>query len=333
LSALDQLRSAPERFGLFAALRVLEQTYSSRPRLGESRQASDDPIRLGHAPHFNFAPTDVAQLTFNEDVPRLEQYSFGLFGPNGPLPAHFTETAYERRRHLEDSTVIDFLNIFQHRMISLFYRAWANSDPAANRDRPSSDRFASFVGATFGIAPETARDRDGVPDRAKLYRAGLFARQIRSAESLETILADYFGAPVRVREFVGTWLTIPQHLRSRLGGGRELASLGKTTVLGRASWQRQFKFEIVLGPLTFKRLVALLPGQGSLRELHALVRFFTTDEYAWQVRMLLPPEEVPRIQLGQAGLLGWTTWLGSVDRVVDDVVIQDQQAGLAPQAS
>jgi type VI secretion system protein ImpH len=327
LSALDQLRSAPERFGLFAALRVLEQVYADRPRLGESRKASDDAVRLGHAPHFTFAPTDVAQLTFDEDVLRLEQHSFGLFGPNGPLPAHFTEVAYERRRHLDDSTIVDFLNIFQHRMISLFYRAWANSDPAANRDRPSSDRFVGFAGAMLGLAPESAWHRDAVPDRAKLYHAGLFAQQVRSAEMLEGILADYFGAPVQVKEFVGTWLTIPEQLRTRLGGGREVAALGRSAVLGQASWQRQCKFEIVLGPLTFAWLTALLPGQARLAQLHAIVRLFTTDEHAWQLRALLPPEEAPAIQLGQAGLLGWTTWLGSVDRIVDDVVIQDQQAG------
>jgi type VI secretion system protein ImpH len=326
LSALDQLRSAPERFGLFAALRVLEHAYADRPRLGESRKASDDPVRLGHAPHFNFAPTDVAQLTFDEDVPRLEQHSFGLFGPNGPLPAHFTETAYERRRHLDDSTIVDFLNIFQHRMISLFYRAWANSDPAANRDRPASDRFVGFVGAMLGLAPESARNRDAVPDHAKLYRAGLFAQQVRSAEILEGILADYFRVPVEVRELVGTWLTIPESLRTRLGGGRELAALGYSAALGQASWQRQCKFEIVFGPLTFAGLTALLPGQDRLSQLHAIVRLFATDEYAWQLRVLLPPEEVPAMQLGQGGLLGWTTWLGSVNRIVDDVVIQDQQA-------
>ena len=48
LRPLEELRRAPERFGLFAALRLLEQAFPQRPRLGEARKAADDAVRLGH---------------------------------------------------------------------------------------------------------------------------------------------------------------------------------------------------------------------------------------------------------------------------------------------
>ena len=326
MTPLDELRGEPKRFSLFAALRLLEQAFAQRPRLGDARKASDDAVRLGHAPHLTFATSDVAAYEETSQGGRLEQHSFGLFGPNGPLPVHLTELAYERRHHAEDATIIDFLNVFQHRLISLFYRAWANSDPATSFDRPDSDRFEMFVGAMFGLAPSAARERDVVPDHAKLSRAGLFAQQSRSAEGLETILADYFDLHVVVREFSGAWLATPRELRFRLGRDPDAATLGEGAFLGHATWQCQHKFEMVFGPLTLARLETFLPGQRGLRELQALVRLYTNDEWTWQLRLLLLPAEIPRIRPGRAGRLGWTTWLGTRAGIADDVVIQDQSS-------
>ncbi|MBL8266489.1 type VI secretion system baseplate subunit TssG [Steroidobacter sp.] len=324
--ALTQLQSQPHGYSLFAALRLLEQSFADRPRLGEARKAADDPVRLGQAPHLSFAPCDVAQLISNEDEPvRLEQFSFGVFGPNGALPLHLTELAYERRRHKDDATIVDFINLFQHRLTALFYRAWAESEPAVSLDRPDSDRFRTYVGALIGMAPDSARDADSAPDYAKLSRAGLFAAQPRSAEGLEAVLADYFGIDVEVRQFVGSWMEIPDDLRCRLGGLEE-AALGSNATLGVATWQCQHKFEIVLGPLPHTAFANFLPGAAGLAELHSLVRLYTNDEWEWQVRLLLRDVEIPGARLDGTNPLGWTSWLGERRAHAADVVIQEAAA-------
>jgi len=330
MNSLAKLRANPQRFSLFAALRVLEQAYPARPRFGESRQASDDQARLGNAPHLTFAPSDVTsfEMPANERA-RLEQHSFGVFGPNGALPLHLSEQAYERRRQQDDGALVDFINIFQHRLISLFYRAWANSDPATSLDRPQSDRFAMYLGALQGLAPPEARDRDAVLDYAKLSRAGLFNPQVKSAEGLETVLSDYFGLRVEVRQLVGAWLDIPEELRCRLGGPRELATLGQGATVGKATWQCQHKFEIALGPLSLSTLKNFLPGAPGLKELYALTRLYTGDEWTWQLRLLLRDEEIPGIRMGRVGQLGWTTWLGKRQDMADDVLIQEPRAATA----
>lgn len=321
---LGQLQSQPHGYSLFAALRLLEQAFADRPRLGESRKAADDAVRLGQAPHLSFAPCDIAQVENGEDgAVLLEQFAFGLFGPNGALPLHLTELAYERRRHKDDATVVDFLNLFQHRLISLFYRAWAESEPTASLDRPDDDRFRSYIGALIGMAPDSARDADAVPDYAKLCRAGLFAAQPRSAEGLEAVLADYFNVAVEVRQFVGSWLEIPDELRCRLGDGGA-AVLGSNATLGAATWQCQHKFEIVLGPLPHAEFKNFLPGASGLRELRALVRLYTNDEWEWQVRLLLRDVEIPGACLDGASPLGWTSWLGERRAHAADVVIQER---------
>src|ERR1700726_4057780 len=169
VGAVGALEAQPTRFALFAALRLLEGAHADRPRLAESRKAADDAVRLAQRPHLIFAPCDVSDYeTQDRDRPRLKQYSFGMMSPNGALPLHLTEHAHERERQYDDPTFSDFINTFQHRLISLFYRAWANADPATNFDRPDSDRFVAYVGAFLGLAPESTRRRDSVTNYAKL---------------------------------------------------------------------------------------------------------------------------------------------------------------------
>jgi len=337
---LAALEARPHAFSLFAALRALERARPAQPRLGESRKASDDVVRLGQAPHLVFAPSDVASIaTDDEGRISLEQFGFGLFGPNGALPLHWTELAYERRHQKEDGTIVDFLNVFQHRLISLFYRAWAQSEPAVSLDRPDSDRFRTYVGALLGLAPESAQDANEVDDFARLSRAGRFALQTRSADGLEAILADYFGMPLEVRPFSGEWLDIPAGLHSRLGEQR----LGMGTTLGGSTWQCQHKFEIVLGPLAGGQFENFLPGAAGLTELHALVRSYTNDEWGWQVRLLVQDADIPGLTLGGAAAdgqrdnggnrLGWTSWLGHRRAAAQDVVIQDTRAAAARKPS
>lgn len=323
VAVFTTLQSEPSRFTLFAALRMIEQAFPSQPRFGDSRRPADDAVRIGQPPHLVFAPSDVASFEQADgERPRLGQYSFGIFGPNGALPLHLTEYCYQRLHQLDDPSLSDFVNLFQHRLASLFYRAWANADPATNMDRPASDRFVLQVGALLGLGTLAAQRRDAVLDYAKLHRCGLFSQQARSAEGLQSILCDYFALPITVRQFVGEWLDIPRDSVCRMGGKREYALLGQSATLGAASWQCQHKFEVVVGPLTLTTFGDFLPGNRGLRELYSLVRLYTNDEWSWQARLLLRDVDIPGIELGRAGRLGWTTWLGRRDTSADDVVLQ-----------
>src|SRR5882724_10696127 len=98
MTSLTELREQRYRYSLFAALRLVEQLHPDRPRLGEARRASDDPVRLGQPPHLEFAPSDLSFVGQTENgTLKLEQYGFGVFGPNGALPLHMTEYALDRK--------------------------------------------------------------------------------------------------------------------------------------------------------------------------------------------------------------------------------------------
>jgi type VI secretion system protein ImpH len=324
---LDHLRNNPEQYTLFGALRLIEQAHPDRPRLGESRKAADDPVRIAQRPHLYFAPADVVAFDASgEAAAEVEQLSFGIFGPNGALPLHLTELAYARERQLDDPTFRDFVNAFQHRFACLFYRAWANSDPCASFDRADTDDFRLFLGAFIGIGPPAARGGDAVLDYAKLARVGLFAPQSRSAAALEQILTDYFELPVEITQFAGGWLDIAHDDRCRLGAAGEYAVLGGGATLGKTTWQSQSRFEVALGPLQIAQFVNFLPGARGLEQLCALVRLFTNEEWYWHVRLLLEPADIPPLRLGHSGWLGWTSWLGPRREVARDCVIEGAQA-------
>ena len=323
LEALRLLGAEPERFGLFAALRLLEETSPNRPRFGEARKPADDLVRLEQPPHLTFAPSDVISCEpAASGRLKVRQYGFGVFGPNGALPLHLTEYAYQRQRHHDDGAVSDFVNLFQHRFISLFYRAWAEADPVACKARPDGDRFALYVGALFGLWGGASLERDSVDDAAKLSRAALFAAGPHSADGLEAILTDYFGLPIRIVQFVGEWLEIPPELRTRLGKQQSSAVLGSSATLGLASWQSQNRFEIRVGPLAYEAFLQLLPGSRALTELRDLVRLYTSGQFSCEIRLVLRDDEAPGMELGRSGRLGWTSWLGRRTGMADDVVLQ-----------
>ena len=330
LDFLEQLESEPYRFGFFQAVRKLEAEYRDHARLGESTKVAEDPIRLGQQATLAFAPSSLASFRRGsaDRASRLEVFFFGLFGPNGPLPHHMTEYAYDRIRNSKDPTFSHFADIFHHRMLSLFYRAWANAQPTASYDRPDTDRFATYVGALFGLGMPSLRRRGQVADEIRLHFAGRLSCQTRSAEGLQSLLHGYFGMEVAVDEFIGQWVRLPKHSLCKLGQSAATGILGRNAFAGDRVWDRGQKFRITMGPMMIETYRKLLPGGEQLPELIELVKTYVHDELDWDLRLLLRGEDVTPLELGKRGHLGWTTWLpsesarGDVDDLVFDPLSQ-----------
>lgn len=311
MKLFDELEKAPYRFSFFQALRWFECEHPKQTRLGRSLHAKHDHIRLGQDPSLAFPPSTLSSFRQEKQpaAPRLGVRFFGLLGPNGPLPLHLTEVVHERLHNERDTTLTSFLDLFHHRLLSLFYRVWAESQPAVSFDRPDQDSFGDYLGCLFGIGLPHLRRRDAMPDLAKLYYAGRLACQTRHAEGLEAVLRDFFRLPARIEEFVGAWLDLPADSRCLLGGSSAVSSLGVTTLLGARTWQAQQRFRIVLGPLDVADYRRMLPGGKSLERLMAVVRNYLGDELEWELQLILREDEVPKPRLDGETQLGWTSWL------------------------
>jgi type VI secretion system protein ImpH len=312
VSFLRSLAAAPFEFDFHQALRRVEVAFGHLPRWGEAAKPRDEPLRLGQDPSLDFVPTAVRGFTPESEKrpPRLIVGFLGLFGPQGPLPVHYTEYARDRIRQAGDHTFASFVDLFHHRMLVLFHRAWSASRPTVSRDRVEHDRFRTYVGAVFGHGLPAQRDLDAVPDRAKLYFGGLFAMASRPPDGLRAVLSGYFEHPVEVREFMGEWLTLHDDDRFRLGHSPQVSALGRTAVLGRRVYSRSHKFRVVLGPLSEADFVQFLPGRPGLAKLSALVRAYAGPQLSWDVELIPAPDAMTQLSLGRAGRLGSSALLG-----------------------
>jgi type VI secretion system protein ImpH len=312
------LAAEPYRYDFFQALRRIEALFPRKPRLGEALRPGDEPVRLGQEPSLSFAPATLSSFRLpgaRTAHPRMEVRFFGLLGPNGPLPLHLTEYARERLLHSNDPTLARFLDVLHHRFLALFYRAWAQAQPTVSLDRPADDRFAGYVGSLFGLGSPGVRHRDAVPDVAKLFYSGLLVRHVRNAEGLAALLSGYFRVPVRVEQYVGHWMALPERERTCIGvqNGR----VGRGATLGRRVWDRQHKFRIWFGPLTLEQYERFLPGGSAIEKVLTWVRQYCSFEFEWDMRLVLKETQVPRTRPGSYGKLGWTTWLGHYRKRAD----------------
>lgn len=309
-------------FDFNGTMRRLEAKFRDRPRFGAAMRPADEPIRLGQEPSVAFAPAPmVGFVPPAEGQPgRLSVAFLGLFGPNGPLPLHLTEYARERMRHAGDRTFSAFADVFNHRMLLLFYRAWAQVEPTVWQDRPEESRFDDYVGSLMGLGLPALREREGIPDRAKLQYVGLLSNPVRSAEGLRAIIEDYFEVPAEIAEFQGEWLEVPVESRLELGGASEVSSLGRTTLLGRRAFAVQHKFRVCLGPLTRQQLTRFLPGGASLPQLTTLVRGYAGDALAWDLQLRLRPDASCQVRLGGSERLAYNARLGRGAPTADVII-------------
>lgn len=323
---IAKLVEQPFAFDFYAAVRLLQSRFPEQPRFGYSWALAQDPIRFAQSPALDFAPATLEAVKQRAPDRARVLYSrhFGLFGPNGPLPLCLTEYAYERIRHHGDPTFAEFCNIFHHRLLSFFFRAWADARKTVDFDRPNDQHWSVFVGSVAGLGLESLRDREAIPDHAKLYFAGRLVLQTRNAEGLEAIIQDFFGVTTQLLTFVGKWMNLPKASICKIGASRETGLLGSTTILGDRIWTCQMHFRLRLGPMKFAEFERLLPNSPSFRRLCDWVRQYTGEQFSWDAQLVLAKEEVPVIQIGKAGRLGWTTWLKTkpFEHDAEDLVLQ-----------
>nr|WP_314577909.1 type VI secretion system baseplate subunit TssG [uncultured Pseudomonas sp.] len=320
VALLQRIAQRPAAFDFYAALRQLECAFADKPRIGQASRPADEALRFGQQPSLAFEPAMLAGLRPGDEqrAPLLLLNFFGLLGANGPLPVHLTEYIRDRQRNMNDPTLARFCDVFHHRMISLFYRAWANAQPAVSLDRPGADRFSTYVASLIGLGMPSLQGRDAAPDIAKQHYAGRLAPHTRNAGGLAAVLSDFFQVPIKVQQFVGHWMSLPADGLCALRSGPDAERLGVSTVLGKKVWNTQHKFRLVIGPLDMDQVRRLLPGQDSLQRLSAWVRQYAGLALDWDVNLIVKKEHLPGTRLGKNAMLGWSSWLSSKPPTEDD---------------
>ena len=334
------------RFDFYYTMRHIDANMESDFPLGRAPRPRFEPLRLTQHPSLIFAPSTLYQYREGvaaQGLGRLAVHHFGLFGPHGALPQHITEYVQERILHYKDETMARFCDIFQHRLILLSYRAWADCQAVASLDRPDRDHFGRYAASLIGLGQPSLQNRDSVPDHLKLHHAGHLVRMTRNPEGLTRPLAALLRVPVALREYCIQWLRLAESDRTRLlsvasagdGGqhrielGTAASRLGQGAIAGAKVPDAQHKFRLRIGAMSLPEFERYLPGGIRFTQVRDWVRNYIGVELAWDAQMVLKREEVPSARLGAYGQLGWTSWLGMpADRRkkdVDDVILDAER--------
>jgi len=322
------LREHPGRFDFFQAVRLLLRMSSGREPVGRFVNPNREAVRFGVRQALSFPPSNIDEILWDAEIPRLHVAFMGLTGPAGVLPYCYSELIASRTRD-RDRTLADFLNIFNHRMISLFYRAWEKYRFGAIYERDGTDRVSQYLMSLIGLGSAGLQDRLAVGDQTLLFYAGLLSLQTRSAAALKNILEDYFEVPVEVVEFIGVWRQLAPDNQCIFDVGDSYSEqLSVGAVVGDAIWDQQSRIRLKLGPLSEEQYLSFLPTGSAYVPLRELTRFFCGPDLEVEAQLILKRPEVPRCDLGkddQAGpRLGWFTWIKSgldFDRSPSDTVL------------
>jgi type VI secretion system protein ImpH len=323
----QRLYEEPTRFEFFQAVRVLRSLRAAASASG----AGDDLDRIARFRarlSLEFPASDIYALEPAHDAcvttaepdqpPQMTVAFFGLTGPSGVLPRHYTEMLIERRTRHKDTTARDFFDLFNHRLISLFYGAWEKYRFHVRYERGDRGALTHYLLSLAGLGTRGLQDRlqhkdGGVHDDTLAYYSGLLAKRPRNVASLQALLADHFGAKVEVEQFQGRWLRLDARDRTRLGVDVAGAGLGEGAVLGDSVWDCQSKIRIRFGPLSWQRFRELLPAGSAFSAVNALVRLFVGPSVEHDLQLVLKAEQVPAFRFGPTGAdaprLGWSIWL------------------------
>jgi len=320
LSVAEQLLTEGYRFDFFQAVRILNRMADNQDPVGYASLPQRESVRFHSFPNMNFPPSAIYDITRSEnrEEPMHMVVAFmGLTGPQGVLPQYYTELIMERLRY-QDRTLLDFFDLFTHRLISLFYRSWekyhvAISFEGAKTQEKKPDRIFQHMLSFVGLGTKGLAEQLAFPPQALLGYGGILSLRSRSAHSLGKILAHFFDVIVDIRQFIGQWVTLEPEDQSNLSGPKRNLRLGETTIAGNRIWDQQARFQVQMGPLSLSRFAQFLPSGKTYQTLVQLIRFFAGQHLQFDVRLKLLAGEVPYCRLSEASAcppqLGWTTWL------------------------
>ncbi len=318
----QRLYDEPYCFHFFQAVRLLHLIFPNSEPVGRFARPSQEPVRFASNNTLAFPPSEVHALESAAGrPPRMTVNLMGITGPLGVLPLYYTQLLIDRIK-ARDHSAREFFDLFNHRLISMFYAAWEKYRALVAYERGERDRATQALLSLIGLGTPGLPDRQTVRDDAMLYYSGLLAQRPVSAAAVSQVLSDYFDVPVEVVQFTGAWyqLDIPTQCQFEDADSAS-EQLGFGAVVGDEVWNQQSRARLRVGPLGLERYRDFLPSGTAYIPLRTLARFMVNDQIDFEVQLVLRREDVPACALGAEegppAELGWITWIKSAPLKAD----------------
>lgn len=333
MSVIAQLQAEPDAFSALQVLRLLEFHASEQrepPRRAlrfapsvDVRPPSQEAMRFSGQHRLTFPAAEIERVERRGTQWAVQSNLLSLDGALGPLPYHYTELLLERQK-VKDPALTRFLDLFNHRSMSLLWQAASKyrlplEYERVRRHRGSGttiDRHTELLLSILGLSPRLLPDNPDLPAEALIYYGGLLAQPVKTVDNFEQILKGYFRVPVSLSQFSGAWCEVLPDMRCQLPSleqpqGRNNC-LGQSSLLGQKSWLAQNKVSVTIGPLDRAQTQRFAPGSPALKAMHQLSSLYLGCEHQFDLQLKVRadalPEQLP-IGTGSPGQLGWNSRL------------------------
>jgi type VI secretion system protein ImpH len=323
----QKLLQEPYVFNFYKAVQLLE-LFAGGYAPGKGISPTQDPVHFSVRPGFGFPASEIQEIKVNgsASAPKMAVNFMGLIGPQGVLPDWYNTHAQDCNCR-KDYCFTDFLDLFHHRLISLFYLAWKKYRLVENYSSDGSDQITGILGKLAGIGEHGQADNPIFFEYARkrlIHFCGLVSRSVPTVAAIETVVAHAVGAPVHVEQFIER--LIPIHKQDRTCLGRKNSTLKKDALCGRSIRDSSSFFRVEIGPLPWKNYMALNPRSPNLELVRKLITHLAGIEYEFEIRLIIRGPEVPALCLGsktQAPALGRTATLRRPQRpYINDITVK-----------
>ncbi|WP_294736524.1 type VI secretion system baseplate subunit TssG [uncultured Pseudomonas sp.] len=308
---LEALDGRIAEANLYRFCQLLEQALPNHPPLGSSAHPADDPVRFRPDPGMGFPAGELKAIETCEDLPKrpatVRTRLLGLYGVDSPMPTTFQDDIAQRREGHE--ALEAFLDIFNHRIFTQFYRIWRKYSYPATFEAAGSDATSQCLLGLIGLGiPGTAK-QIATPISRFLALLSVMRLPTRNAEGISALVK--LLAPDTEARVTPHWpqkvaLVQPASLTKR-----HPVSLSQGTPLGSVGVDANSQLHLALFTEDLNEARSWLPGGRLHNDLLVLLRVYLGWRCTAKLQLSLPINSLPSPVLGGAPvLLGMTGVLG-----------------------
>lgn len=309
---LHALQGHVAQASLYRFCQLLEQSAPGRPPLGSTARPADDPVRFRPDPGMGFPASELRAVeidTAREDLPAtVRTRLLGLYGVDSPMPTAWLDDIAQRREGHE--ALEAFLDIFNHRIFTQFYRIWRKYSYPASFEPGGTDATSQCLLGLIGLGIPGTRARIATPMSRFLALLSVMRLPTRNAEGILALVK--LLAPNTQATVTAHWpRQVPLTRPASLSRQRKVL-LSRGTPLGRRAVDVNSQLHLALFTEDPEEGERWLPGAPLHADLLVLLRVYLGWRSTARLQLSVPLSSLPSPVLGQRPLLlGRTAVLAS----------------------